>query len=159
EPQRPDMAPPADRPVNILLVDDQPANLLALEAILSDLGQNLVRALSGEEALRRLRDEDFAVVLLDVQMYGLDGFGTARLIRGRERTRDTPIIFLTGYDTSQFPVVEAYKLGAVDYLVKPLVPEILRAKVAVFVELFRKTERLRQMEREEFERHLAEEKR
>jgi PAS domain S-box-containing protein len=155
---------PEQPKANILLVDDQPANLTALEAILADMGQNLVRALSGEEALRRLQETDFAVVLLDVQMPGQGGFQTARLIRGPDRSRQTPIIFLTAYESDEFPVVEAYRLGAVDYLVKPLVPEILRAKVAGFVELFHKTEqirsqaeRLRQMERREFERRLAEE--
>jgi signal transduction histidine kinase len=143
---------------NILLVDDQPANLLALEAVLASLGQNLVRANSGDDALRHLLADDFAVVLLDLNMPGLDGFATARLIRGRERSRHTPIIFLTAGDGADFPLVRAYELGAVDYLVKPLVPEILRAKVAVFVELAQKTERLRQMERAEGERRLAEER-
>src|SRR5437588_11050850 len=121
---------PPDPPVNILLVDDQPANLLALATSLADLGVNLVEAHSGEEALRRLLEHDFAVVLLDVQMHGLDGFETARLIRGRERSRHTPIIFLTAHERPEFPVEKAYALGAVDYLVKPLVPVILRAKVA-----------------------------
>ncbi len=149
---------------NVLLVDDQPANLLALEAVLEGLGHSLVKASSGEEALRRLLDQDFAVVLLDVRMHGLDGFETAKLIRGRERSRHTPILFLTAHDDNRLPVEEAYALGAVDYLVKPVVPVILRAKVAGFVELFRKTEqvrrqaeRLRELERREFERRLAEE--
>ena len=122
---------------DILLVDDQPANLLALEAVLDDVGDDLVRAASGEEALRLLAGRDFAVVLLDVQMPGLDGFETAKLIRGADRSRHTPIIFLTAAERDEFPVAEAYPLGAVDYLVKPLVPDVLRAKVAVFVELFR----------------------
>jgi PAS domain S-box-containing protein len=120
---------------NILLVDDDPGSLLALEAILDSLGQNLVRAYSGEEALRRVVTTDFAVVLLDVQMQGLDGFQTAQWIRAQERKRPTPIIFLTAYESPDFPVLQAYRLGAVDYLVKPLVPEIVRAKVAGFVEL------------------------
>src|SRR5438874_10064835 len=127
----------------VLLVDDQAANLLALEAILGELGQDLVRAASGEEALRAMLDQDFAVVLLDVQMRGLDGFETARLIRGRERSRRTPIIFLTAHESDQFPVSEAYQLGAVDYLVKPLVPSILRAKVAALVALFVEKEQAR----------------
>ncbi len=155
---------PAKPPANVLLVDDQPANLLALEAILADLGQNLVKAHSGDEALRHLLAADFAVVLLDVRMPGLNGFEAARLIRGRKRSRHTPLIFLTAAESADFPIIEAYKLGAVDYLVKPLVPEILRAKVAGFVELFQKTEQvkrqaeqLRQLERQEFERRLAEE--
>ena len=133
-------------PAKILLVDDQPANLLALEAVLADLGQELVKASSGEEALRCLLDDDFAVVLLDVQMQGLDGFATAKFIRGRERTRSTPIIFLTAYETPNFPVGQAYALGAVDYLVKPVVPSILRSKVAVFVDLFQKTQQVRRQE-------------
>lgn len=128
--------------VNILLVDDQPANLMALAAVLADLGQNLVQANSGDQALRCLLDTDFAVVLLDVQMGDLDGFETARLIRGRERSRHTPIIFLTAYDDPSFSAEEAYGLGAVDFLVKPLVPAILRAKVAVFVELFQKAQQI-----------------
>src|SRR5262249_36447342 len=163
-----DMTPSADNatepPVNILLVDDEPANLLALEAVLGDLGQNLVAARSGDEALHHLLRDDFAVVLLDVQMQGLDGYETAKLIRGREKSRHTPIIFLTAYEDNRLPVDEAYGLGAVDYLVKPLIPVILQAKVAGFVELFQKTEQvrqqaeqLRQMERREFEHRLAEE--
>jgi signal transduction histidine kinase len=149
---------------NILLVDDEPSNLVVLEAILGDLGQNLVRASSGEDALRRLLDQEFAVVLLDVRMPGLDGLETARLIRDREKSRLTPIIFLSAYDDPD-SVVRAYELGAVDYLQKPLVPVILRAKVNAFVEQFRRTEQikqqaeqLRQLERREFERQLAEEK-
>lgn len=136
---------------SILLVDDQPANLLALEAILDDLGTDLVRAHSGEEALRLMAGRDFAVVLLDVQMHGLDGFQTAQRIRQREASRHTPIIFLTAFESAEFPVTKAYDLGAVDYLVKPLVPEILRAKVAAFVELYH----LRERERRERREHLA----
>src|SRR5436305_2369080 len=133
--------------VPVLMVDDHPPNLLALEAILDDPGYELVRALSGPEALDRLAGRDFAVVLLDLSMPGLDGFETARIVRRSERSRDTPIIFLTARDPSEFPVAEAYRLGAVDYLTKPLVPDILRAKVAVFADLFRKAERVRQLER------------
>jgi PAS domain S-box-containing protein len=149
---------------NILLVDDRPANLLVLEATLADLGHNLVKALSGEEALKQLKAQEFAVVLLDVQMPGLDGFDTARQIRARDGGRHTPIIFLTAYDDDRFPVEQAYSLGAVDYLVKPLVPVILQAKVAGFVDLFAKTEQikrqaeeLRRVEHREFEQRLAEE--
>jgi PAS domain S-box-containing protein len=127
----------------ILLVDDQPANLLALEAILEDLGQELVRAASGEQALEVLGQQDFAVILLDVRMPGLDGFETAERVRSRDRSRHTPIIFLTAHDTDQFPAAEAYRLGAVDYLVKPLVPQIVRAKVAAFVELFAEKQQAR----------------
>src|ERR1051326_2602505 len=99
--------------VNILLVDDRVENLLALEAILGELGQNLVRAASGTEALRALLDEDFALVLLDVQMPEMDGFETARLIRARERTRHVPIIFLTAVNTDERYVAQGYQLGAV----------------------------------------------
>jgi PAS domain S-box-containing protein len=125
--------------VDVLLVDDHPENLLALEAILDSLGQNLVKANSGEEALRRLLNQDFAVILLDVQMPGMDGFETATLIRQRERSRHTPIIFLTAFSTSDTLVFKGYSLGAVDYLLKPIEPEILTSKVAVFVDLFKKT--------------------
>jgi PAS domain S-box-containing protein len=124
-----------DEPVKLLLVDDLPANLLALGALLDGAGYHLVEARSGEEALRRLHDEEFAVVLLDVHMPGLDGFETARRVRAQESVRHTPIIFISAYESDDFPVAEAYKLGAVDYLTKPLVPEIVRAKVAGLVEL------------------------
>ena len=115
----------------ILLVDDSPANLLALEAVLQALGEPLVRANSGQEALRRLRDVDFAAVLLDVRMPGMDGFETARLIRAQRRSRRTPIIFVTA-DASDLSVEEAYAIGAVDFLTKPLVPAVLKAKLAFF---------------------------
>src|SRR5262245_3534991 len=133
----------SDPKVNILLVDDLPANLLALRAILDDLNQNLVEAQSGDDALRRVLEDDFAVILLDVQMQGLDGFETARLIRSREKSRLSPIIFLTAYEVNRLTLDQAYALGAVDYLVKPLVPTILRAKVAGFVELYQKTEKIK----------------
>src|SRR3954468_19789716 len=139
-------ARPADRltdRVNILLVDDQPANLVALEAMLEDLGQNLVRADSGREALKRVLSDDFAVILLDVKMPEMDGFETAELIRQRDRSRHTPILFLTAGDTTQTQAVRGYAVGAVDYLVKPVVPEFVRSKVAVFVELAKKSELLR----------------
>lgn len=126
--------------VNVLLVDDNPRNLLSLEAILESLGQNLVKANSGQEALRCLLNQDFAVVLLDVQMPGMDGFETVSLIRQRERSRHTPIIFLTAFSTSDNMVFKGYSLGAVDYLFKPIEPKILTSKVAVFVDLFKKTE-------------------
>jgi two-component system sensor histidine kinase/response regulator len=134
---------PTDHRVNILLVDDQPANLVALEAMLEDLGQNLVRAESGREALKRLLSDDFAVILLDVKMPEMDGFETAELIRQRDRSRHTPILFLTAADTTQAQAVRGYAVGAVDYLVKPVVPEFVRSKVAVFVELAKKNELLR----------------
>lgn len=128
--------------VNVLLVDDHPENLIALEAILGGLDQNLVRACSGKEALRCLLNQDFAVILLDVQMPGMDGFETASLIRQRERSRDTPIIFVTAFNTSDNWMVKGYTLGAVDYLFKPIEPAILTSKVTVFVELFKKTQEI-----------------
>ena len=137
----------AEDRVNILLVDDQPANLVALEAMLQGLGQNLVRAGSGREALKWLLTHEFAVILLDVKMPEMDGFETATLIRQRDKSRDTPIIFLTAADRTQTQAVRGYSVGAVDYLVKPVVPEFVRSKVAVFVELAKKTELLRRQTR------------
>jgi len=131
---------------NVLLVDNELSNLLGLERILKPLGQNLVRARSGEEALRLLREDDFAVALLDIGLPGLDAFETAKRMRGQERSQHIPIIFLAASGSMEFPVAGAYRLGAVDYLVKPLVPDILRAKVAVFVELFRRAEQVRRLE-------------
>ncbi|WP_026732099.1 hybrid sensor histidine kinase/response regulator [Fischerella sp. PCC 9605] len=125
--------------VNVLLVDDHPENLLALEAILGSLGQNLVRATSGAEALRHLLNQDFAVILLDVQMPDMDGFETAALIRQRERSRHTPIIFITAFSTNDNMVFRGYSLGAVDYLFKPIEAEILKSKVAAFIDLFQKS--------------------
>ena len=133
--------------VNIMLVDDQPANLVALEAMLQGLGQNLVQAGSGRAALKWLLTHEAAVVLLDVKMPDMDGFETATLIRERDKSRHTPIIFLTAADKSQTDAVRGYAVGAVDYLVKPVVPEFVRSKVAVFVELARKTELLRRQAR------------
>ncbi|HWW61347.1 MAG TPA: response regulator, partial [Thermoanaerobaculia bacterium] len=137
-----------DERVNILLVDDQPNNLLALESILADIGENLVTADSGGRALRHLLDSDFAVVLLDVQMPDMDGFETAELIRQRERSRDTPIIFLTALSRSETNVFRGYELGAVDYIFKPFHPEILKSKVHVFVQLFRQREALKRQAHE-----------
>jgi len=131
---------------NILLVDDEPKSLFALQELLSTLGENLLTAASGEEALRHALKNDFAVILLDVRMPGIDGFETARLIRNRERSRLTPIIFLTAAADEMTSMFRGYEVGAVDYLMKPVVPEVLKSKVAVFVELFRKTERLRESE-------------
>ena len=132
--------------VEILLVDDRPENLLALEAILEPLGQKLVRAHSGEEALRKLLRHDFAVVLLDVQMPGMNGFETAQLIKARERTRFIPIIFLTAISKEEDYVFRGYQVGAVDYISKPFQPDVLRAKVAVFVDLHLKQKRLAEQE-------------
>jgi signal transduction histidine kinase len=151
----------SDPPVNILLVDDQPANLLALEAMLQDLGQTIVKAGSGREALKWLLSNDCAVILLDVKMPDMDGFETAELIRQRDKSRHTPIIFLTAADRTHTQAVRGYAVGAVDYLVKPVVPEFVRSKVSVFVELAktaallrRQTERLRASE--QAARELAE---
>ena len=128
--------------MKILLVDDHPANLLALESILEDLGQELVRATSGQDALRHLLSDDFAVILLDVKMPDMDGFETAALIRERERSRHTPILFITAHSDDEH-VFRGYHAGAVDFLYKPVNPEVLRSKVSIFVELSRKNEQLR----------------
>jgi signal transduction histidine kinase len=140
--------------VKILLVDDRAENLLALESVLEGPGHTLVRATSGREALRHLLQEDFAVVLLDVHMPELDGFETAELIRSRERSRDTPIIFLTADRADDMHIIRGYSLRAVDYVIKPFDPVILRTKVAVFVELSRRAQALRE---EVEQRRMAEE--
>jgi signal transduction histidine kinase len=124
-----------DDKVNILLVDDQPARLLSYETILAELGQNLVLARSGVEALKCLMEDDFAVVLLDVSMPEMDGFETASLIHEHPRFEKTPIIFVTGVHVTELDRLKGYKLGAVDYVYIPVVPEILRSKVSVLVEL------------------------
>jgi signal transduction histidine kinase len=129
--------------VDILLVDDHEENLLALEAILVDPSFNLVRASSGRAALKEVLRCDFALILLDVAMPDLDGYETAELIRSRERCRQTPIIFLTANYRSDAQVFRGYSVGAVDYIFKPFNPEILKSKVAVFVELFQKREALK----------------
>jgi len=139
--QPPPETPAQDR-VKILLVDDTPDNLVSLEAALEGLGQQLVMAGSGTEALRHLLDDDFAAILLDVKMPDMDGFQTAELIRSRKRSRHTPILFLTGYRSDEH-LFRGYDLGAVDFLFKPIVAEILRSKVGVFVELSRNTALLR----------------
>jgi signal transduction histidine kinase len=133
---------PADR-ARILLVDDQPARLLTYEAILAPLGEELVAVQSGEEALRRLMEIEFAVILLDVSMPGLDGFETAGLIHAHPRFENTPIIFVTGVHVGELDRLEGYRLGAIDYVQIPLVPDILRSKVAVLVELYRRRRELR----------------
>jgi len=154
------------RGADVLIVDDQANNLVALGAILGDMGLSLVEARSGEKALRRFLDDDFAVILMDVQMPGMDGFETAALIRERDRSSHTPIIFLTAYESTDLQVFRGYVLGAVDYLAKPIVPAVLRSKVSVFVDLFRKTEQVRRQaeqlcenQRREHERDLTERKR
>jgi PAS domain S-box-containing protein len=132
----------------ILLVDDEVRNLIALEAVLDNPCWQLVRARSGRETLRRMLDDDYAVVLLDVLMPDLDGFETAELIRGRERSRKTPIIFLTAAQRDEVEINRGYALGAVDFIVKPCDPVVLRSKVAVFVELFEQTRRAEREARE-----------
>ncbi|MGH8884452.1 MAG: SpoIIE family protein phosphatase [Egibacteraceae bacterium] len=133
-----------DVQATILLVDDRPENLLALEAVLEPLGHRLLRANSGEEALKHLLTEDVALILLDVRMPGMDGFETATRAKERDRTRDIPIIFLTAYSADAAQVVEGFSTGAVDYITKPFDPRLLRAKVRVFIELYQKTRLLRQ---------------
>lgn len=128
-----------DWKADVLLVDDEPKSLLALRALLEPLGQNLLSAASGEEALRLVLDHDPAVIVLDVRMQGMDGFETARRIRTRERSSRIPIIFLTGASGKMDAAFRGYEVGAVDYLIKPVVAQVLRSKVAVFVELQRRT--------------------
>ena len=134
---------------NILLVDDQPARLLVYQSILSKLGQNLVCARSGVEALEQLMRMEFAVVLLDVSMPGMDGFETAAMIHGHPRYERTPIIFVTGVHHTEFDRLKGYQLGAVDYVSIPVVPEILRGKVSVLVELHSQRKELQKLAKEQ----------
>lgn len=140
KPPSPQPITPNPNRVNILLVDDNPANLVALRAILESTGHNLVEVQSGEEALRRLQGDEFAVVLLDVRMPGLDGFETAQRIREQSRGRRTPVIFISAHEEDARALTKAYSLGAVDYLTKPIIPEILQAKVRGFVDLYQQTQ-------------------
>jgi PAS domain S-box-containing protein len=133
----------SDRAIRLLLVDDDPDNLVSLEATLQGVADEIVSVQSGHEALRHLLDQDFAAILLDVKMPEMDGFETAELIRQRKRFRHTPILFLTGYRNDDH-LFRGYDLGAVDFLFKPIVPEILRSKVTVFVELARNSKLLQQ---------------
>src|SRR5207247_8699588 len=144
--------------VNILLVDDQPGKLLAHESVLAELGQNIVKAANGREALQCLLRQDFAVILLDVNMPDMDGFETAELIRARPRFETTPISFLTAYSTPDLDRRKGYSLGAVDYLFLPVIPEVLKAKVTVFVELARQ-KRLIQRQAENLVLHNQEQTR
>ena len=137
----------SEAPVNVLLVDDRPDNLLVMETILADLGQNLVCATSAREALRFLLVEDAALILLDVQMPGLNGFELAELIRERERTQHTPIIFVSATSVDEKYVFKGYSLGAVDYLTKPFTPEILKSKVLFFTKLFRQNREIKRQAR------------
>jgi len=131
-----------NRGISVLLVDDNEANLLTYEAILEDLHLNLVKARSGKEALRHVFDGEFAAILLDVQMPKMDGFEVAAAIRQRRKSRETPLLFVTAAFPDQRHISQGYSLGAADYLIKPLMPEVLRSKIAVFVELFRKRQEL-----------------
>ena len=142
----PDPAPPREGvpSVNVLLVDDRPDKLLALESVLSGGGITLMTARSGHEALRALLRHEFAVILLDVLMPGMDGFETAALIKRRPKIRDVPIIFLTALNAEPDYAFRSYSAGAVDYIAKPFDPWVLRAKVSVFVDLYTKNQQLRE---------------
>ena len=140
---------------NILIVDDRPANLLVLESMLEELGQNIITARSGQEALKHLLEREFAVVLLDVNMPGMDGFETARYVRQRPKTAHTPIIFLTAY-AEVMEEAKGYSLGAVDCIVTPAIPEILRTKVRVFIELYLMTRESRRSEAERITQGMIE---
>jgi signal transduction histidine kinase len=151
-----------DSAADILVVDDNKSNLVAIEAALGELGRRLVKVQSGREALRQLLTRDFALIILDVQMPGMGGFETARLIRRRDRNRHVPIIFITAYNRNDDEILEGYRLGASDFLFKPIVPEVLTAKAKVFVELQERTievkqqaHRLRELERLEMERRIS----
>jgi signal transduction histidine kinase/DNA-binding response OmpR family regulator len=148
--------------VNILVVDDVPEKAVAIEATLAELGQNIVKAHSGEEALKHLETTEFAVILLDVNMPDMDGFETAALIRERRSSEHTPIIFITAFN-DDVQMAKGYSLGAVDFISTPIEPEVLRTKVGVFVDLYQKTETIReqaahrvQLAREQAARHVAE---
>jgi signal transduction histidine kinase len=153
----------AEKKIDILLVDDQEDGLLSLKSTLAPLGEELTLARNGKEALRLLLQKDFALILLDVVMPGMDGFETAQLIRARERSRTTPIIFLTALNGGDLPELRAYTVGAVDFVLKPYEPEILRSKVSVFIQLAHQTERalrheqaLRESQQREYRRQLEE---
>ena len=148
----------SEEQVNLLLVDDRPENLLALEAILEPLGQCLIRANSGPEALKHVLGEEFAAILLDVQMPGMNGFEVAEIIKSRERSRTIPIIFLSAINKEDAYVFKGYSMGAVDYVFKPFNPDVLRSKVAVFVDLYlkqreiqRQADQLREGQKRELE--------
>jgi len=139
----PDSTPVApSEKVNILMVDDSPDKLIAMESVLTELGQNIVIARSGEEALRLLLKQEFALVLLDVNMPGLSGFETAQLIRKRKSLELMPIIFVTSLSTTDADVFKGYAFGAVDYILTPILPAILKTKVGVFVDLWKQRREL-----------------
>jgi signal transduction histidine kinase len=152
-----------DKKINILMVDDQPGKLLSYEAMLDELGENLIKAHSGMEALEHLLKTEIALVLMDVSMPGMDGFETAQMIHGHPRFQNIPILFISGIHMTDLDRVKGYQHGAVDYLAVPVVPELLRAKVKVFAELHRKTQQLEMLNarmttlRDEERRHIARE--
>src|ERR1700719_970772 len=141
--------------VNILMVDDQPAKLMSYEVILGELGENLIKASSGREALELLLKNDFAVLLMDVSMPDLDGFEMADIIHQHPRFQKTAIIFISAVHLSDLDRIKGYERGAVDYISVPVIPELLRAKVSVFAELYRKTQQLEKLNRE-LEQRVAE---
>ena len=139
---RPHISQGMDEKINILMVDDQPRKLLTYEVMLSELGENLIKAHSGMEALEHLLKTDIALVLMDVSMPGMDGFETAQMIHQHPRFQNTPIVFVSGIHVTEMDRLKGYQHGAVDYVSVPVVPELLRAKVKVFAELHRKTKQL-----------------
>jgi len=145
----------ADQKMNILMVDDQPAKLLSYEVILAELGENLIKASSASDALNTLLKKDIAVVLMDVSMPDVDGFELADVIRQHPRFQKTAIIFISGVHLADSDKIQGYRSGAVDYISVPVIPEVLRAKVSVFVELHRKTRQLEKMN-SELERRVQE---
>src|SRR5262245_21389461 len=132
-------------PASILLVDDEPANLVALEAVLAPLGQRLVKAASGQEALRHVLREEFAAILLDVRMPVMDGFETAEIIRSRTATRSTPILFVADFPEAERDLPQAYRIGAADVMFRPFMPEFLRTKLRVFIELHQQQRSIREL--------------
>ena len=144
-----------DEKVNILMVDDQPAKLLSYEVILGDLGENLIKATTASEALNILLKTDVAVVLMDVSMPDVDGFELADVIRQHPRFQKTAIIFISGVHLTDSDRIQGYRSGAVDYISVPVVPEVLRAKISIFVELHRKTRMLEALNRD-LENRVAE---
>ncbi len=141
--------------VNILMVDDQPAKLLSYEVILGELGENLIKATSGREALEHLLKNDVAIVLMDVSMPELDGFELAEMIHQHPRCKETAVIFISAVHLTDLDQLKGYERGAVDYISVPVIPELLRAKVSVFAELRRKTHQLESLNRE-LEQRVAE---
>src|SRR5438105_13771959 len=146
----------SEEKANILIVDDLPEKLLVFSSILEELGQNLVMVHSGSEALREVLHREFAVILLDVNMPDIDGLETAKLIRQYKKSAHTPIIFITAY-ADEMQTAQGYSLGAVDYILSPVRPDVLRSKVKVFVELWQMQQRTRAMAQAEVARQAAEE--